>query len=128
MKYLILFILLFYSCNSNFKKSYKIGEIKLYELQCSNQYYLSLENCDCKDLPKNYFIPVGEKDSFFEIFIKENKGKLQVNSLYNKFITFGNIEEKIDFIIHTDNASFMDSIEKVNYTVIRGYINGRMNP
>ncbi|MDM1061466.1 hypothetical protein HXZ62_02680 [Empedobacter falsenii] len=128
MKYLILFLLLFYSCSSDFKKSYKIGDIKLYELQCSGLYYLSTDNCDCKHLPTNYFIPKGENDSFFELFLKKNKGKLQVNSLYNEFETHGNIKEKVDFILYTDNASFSDSIRKLNYTVIRGYSNARMNP
>ena len=89
---------------------------------------MSTDNCNCKHLPTNYFIPKGEKDSFFELFLKENKGKLQVNSLYNEFETHGNIKEKVDFILYTDNASFSDSISKVNYTVIRGYSNGRMNP
>lgn len=72
MKYLILFLLLFYSCSSDFKKSYKIGDIKLYELQCSRHYYLSTDYCDCKHLPTNYFIPKGENDSFFKLFLKEN--------------------------------------------------------
>lgn len=123
-----MFIFLLYSCNSNFKKSKDVGNFRLYELQCSNQYYLSLENCDCKNLPKNYFIPKGDNDSYYEIFIKDNNGKLQVNSLYNRFEIYGNIKQKVDFIIHTDNSSFIDSIQKINYTVIRGYSNGTMRP
>ncbi|MGV0754520.1 hypothetical protein ACTS95_09285 [Empedobacter brevis] len=129
MRYIVFLFLLLYSCNSDFKKYQDVGKFRLYELQCNNKYYLSLENCNCKNLPKNYFVPIGDtNDHFFSIYIKESNDKLQVNSLYEGFKTYGVVKDKVDFIIYTDNSRFIDNIKKENYKILQGYSNGTMTP
>ncbi len=117
------------ACNDNFKKYRDVGNNRIYELQCDGKYYLSLEDCTCNNLPKNYFVPNGdENDRFYVFYAREENSKVNIYTLYQNFEYFGDINRKVNFHISQDNSEFMDFIKQKNLIVFKGYSNGKMKP
>lgn len=130
MKYsfILFFLLLMISCSKDFKKYRDINNHRIYELQCNEKYFLSLDNCDCKNLPKNYFIPIGDsRDHFYVIYFREEKNKLNIYSLYDEIKTYGNIKDSINFHIIEDNSFFINLIEDKDFKQFKGYSSGDLN-
>lgn len=111
MKHTYYLILIFslLSCSNDYKKYKDVGSFRIYELQCDGKFYITIEDCSCNNLPKNYFIPKGnKKDNFYEYYVMIKDNRLKIYSLYDEFETSGHIKSKIDFIVSQNNADFIE--------------------
>ena len=90
---------------------------------------MTIEDCSCKNLPENYFIPKGNKnDNFYEFYVTLKDDRIKIYSLYDEFQTFGDIKSKVDFIVFQNNAEFIEFRESNDLKIFRGYSHGNMNP
>ena len=127
--YFLILTLLIASCSNDFKKYEEIGLFKIYELQCDGKFYMTIEDCSCKNLPENYFTPKGDKnDNFYEFYVRLKDDRIKIYSLYDEFQTFGDIKSKVDFIVFQNNAEFIEFRESYDLKIFRGYLHGNMNP
>jgi len=99
---------------------HKINDIKLYQFSCNDQVYFSLEKRSCNNLPNDYFIPIGDSENYYSLFIRERENRLEIYSPYSNIIKYGNIEKQmkiIEYKSYLDNVFVQDSLQGKSYVI-----------
>ncbi|MCS4303535.1 hypothetical protein [Chryseobacterium sp. BIGb0232] len=119
-----LFLLFLFSCNDKAKLNevvvHKFNNIKLYQFNCNDQVCFSLEKGSCNNLPNDYFIPIGDSENYYSLFIREKKNRLEVYSPYNSIVKQGDIKKQMKIIEYTsylDNVFVQDSLQGKSYII-----------
>lgn len=123
-KFITLFLLFLFNCIDKTKSeeisAHEINDIKLYQFSCNDQVYFSLEKGSCNNLPDDYFIPIGDSENYYSLFIRERVNRLEIYSPYSNIIKHGNIEKQmkiIEYKSYLDNVFLQDSLQGKSYVI-----------
>jgi hypothetical protein len=121
----LLYILFIFciQCNKNKTSSFKeynIQGIHLYQIDCGDKIYFSLEKGSCHNIPKDYFSPKGDSESYYCLFLRNKNNNLEVYSPYNNILKMGKIENQlkiVEYKEYKDNVFIEDSIKRKSYVI-----------
>lgn len=125
-KFFLISIILLSICSCNDKdklneiSTHKIKDITLYQINCSDGVYFSLQKGSCNKLPSSYFMPKGDSENFYSLFVRIKKNELEIYSPYNDIIKSGNIDRQVKLIEYKnylDNVFVQDSLVGKTYVI-----------